>query len=151
MDNNMMNNGDNMQFDPNNQYNMGAQPQYDMNNQPYNNMGYQPYGYQQPYQQPYQPYQGDIYRQPGENNGVDGKAVGSLVCGILGILLCCCYGIPGIILGVIAIVLAVMAKRDNMGTFPGLAIGGLICGIIAVAAGLIFIACMIVGIAQELY
>ena len=151
MDNSMMNNGDNMQFDPNNQYNMGEQPQYDMNNQPYNNMGYQQYGYQQPYQQPYQPYQGDIYRQPGENNGVDGKAVGSLVCGILGILLCCCYGIPGIILGVIAIVLAVMAKRDNMGTFPVLAIGGLICGIIAVAAGLIFIACMIVGIAQELY
>ncbi|MBQ8189386.1 MAG: hypothetical protein IJZ44_06375 [Lachnospiraceae bacterium] len=141
--NNMMNNGDNMQFDPNNPYNMGTQPQYDMNNQAYNNMGYQQYGYQQP-------YQGDIYRQPGEGSGVDGKAVGSLVCGILGILLCCCYGIPGIILGIIAIVLAIMAKRDNMGTFPGIALAGMICGIVAVVAGAIFIVCMIVGIMQEL-
>lgn len=149
MDNNMMNNGDNMQFDPNSQFNnMGTQASYDMNGQFYNNMGYQqPYGYQQTYQQP---YQSEIYRQPGEGNGVDGKAVGSLVCGILGILLCCCYGIPGIILGVVAIVLAMLAKRDNMGEFPGIALAGMICGIISVVAGCIFIVLMIVTVVQEL-
>lgn len=163
--NNMMNNGDNMQFDPNNQFNnmgaqtqsdpnsrfnnMGAQTQFDPNNQ-FNSMGSQQYSYNAYDQGVFQPYQESIYKQPGESGGVDGKAIASLVCGIIGILLCCCYGIPAILLGVIAIVLAMLSRRDNMGRFPGLAVGGLICGIVAVVAGFIFIICMIVGIAQEL-
>lgn len=136
-----------MQYDSNAGYNMGAQPYGD----PYGQGMYQqPYqqGYQQPYQQP---YQNNIYRQPGEGGGVDGKAVASLICGIVGILLCCCYGLPGVILGVVAIVLAVLSKKDNMDTFPGLAIGGLICGVIAIVAGVTFIGIMIYSVVVGSY
>lgn len=162
--NNMMNNGPDGQFNSNNQYNGALQgnpaPQYYGNGQ-YNpndpftmNGSYDPnaqYGmpdYNQPYQS-YQPYQGNIYAQPGESNSANGKAVASLVCGIFSLLLCCCYGVPAIILGIIAIVLAVLSKKDNMGQMPGMAVAGLVLGIIGIVMGVIYILVLILAVAEE--
>ena len=167
-----MNNG----FDPNQQpfdpnQNPGQQPfdpNQNPNQQPYAQNYNQPYtqGYDQPYQQGYdQTYQqgygqpgygqpgygqpmmdNNIYAQPGEGNG-DTKAIISLVLGIISILVCCCYGVVSVILGIAAIVLAVLAKKDNMGKMPGMALGGLICGIIGLLLGLTVLVFWIIGIA----
>ena len=165
--NNMMNNGfdpNQQPFDPNQNPNSNPNPQpFDPGQQPYAQNYNQPYtqGYDQPYQQGYdQTYQqgygqpgygqpmmdNNIYAQPGEGNG-NTKAIISLVLGIISILVCCCYGVVSIILGIAAIVLAVLAKKDNMGKMPGMALGGLICGIIGLLLGLTFLVFMGIGIA----
>lgn len=130
-------------FNPNQQ---GYMPNY---NQPYQQGYDQPYqqGYDQPYQQGYgQPIvENNIYAQPGEGNG-DNKALVSLILGIVSLLTCCCYGVPSIILGIASIVLAIMAKKDNMGKMPGMAIGGMICGIIGILLGLAYLFLLILGI-----
>ena len=48
-------------------------------------------------------------------NRPNGTAIASMVCGILGLLLlCCCIAFPlSIILGVAAIVLAILSKKDE--------------------------------------
>ena len=164
MDNNdMMNQGQN--FDQ--PYGQNADQPYGQNvDQPYQQpYGGQPYG-QQPYGgQPYggQPYGGqpygqqgyqqfygqeNIYAQPGEGNG-DTKAIISLILGIISILICCCYGVGSIILGIAAIILAIFAKKDNMGKMPGAALAGLICGIIGLLLGLTFLVFMVIGIADS--
>lgn len=70
--------------------------------------------------------------QPANPN--NGMAIGSLVCGIVGILLCCCCGV-GAIVGAVGIVLAVLSRKQNDGKFSGLAMAGLICSIVAVVFG----------------
>lgn len=159
--NNMMNSSQDGQFNPNNQYNTNMQgnPNYQYYgngqynpNDPYTmNGSYDPnaqYGMPN-YNQSYQPYQENIYAQPGESKSANGKAVASLVCGIFSLLLCCCYGVPAIILGVIAIILAVFAKKDNMGQFPGMAIAGLILGIIGIVMGVIYLLVFVLAITEE--
>lgn len=103
-----------------------------------------PYGQTQTYgqtQQGYgQPYNADsIYAQPAASNG---KSLASMICGIIGLLTCCCYGVPGIILGIIAVVLANMAKNE-IGTYDSMAKAGLIMGIIAIVLGALYIPCII--------
>ena len=66
--------------------------------------------------------------QANPNNGM---AIGSLICGIVGILLCCCCGI-GAIVGIVGLVLAILSRKPNGGKFSGLAIGGLVCSIVAI-------------------
>lgn len=73
-----------------------------------------------------------------------GKATASLVLGIIGLLvpcLCCCFtkfaAIVGIILSVLAIVLAVSSKKDTNGKMLGSAKAGLVLGIIALVLALI--------------
>ena len=68
---------------------------------------------------------------PNPNNGM---AIGSLVCGIVGILLCCCCGM-GAILGIVGIVLAICSRKPNGGKMSGMAIAGLVCSIIAILFG----------------
>lgn len=76
---------------------------------------------------------------PGKN-----KAVASLVCGILSIVLMWLgYGaLIGIISGIVAIVLAISAKKD--GFTEGMQKAGLILGIIGtVLSGIFFVSCVI--------
>ena len=70
-------------------------------------------------------------------NQPNGTAIASMVCGILGLLLlCCCIAFPlSIILGVAAIVLAILSKKDS--PFCGYAIAGLILGIFALLLGVV--------------
>ncbi|MBQ8310687.1 MAG: hypothetical protein IJX80_06720 [Clostridia bacterium] len=66
-----------------------------------------------------------------------GFAIASLVCGIVGILMCCCcVYLFNLILGVLAVVFAIVSARMSK-KMSGLAIAGLILGILAL---IIFIA-----------
>lgn len=75
--------------------------------------------------------------QPANPN--NGMAIGSLICGIVGILLCCCCGV-GAIVGAVGIVLSVLSRKQNDGKFSGLAMAGLICSIVAVVFGVGYLA-----------
>lgn len=67
-------------------------------------------------------------------NPNNGMAIASLICGIVGILSCCCCGI-GFILGIVGLILAIVSKGKNGGKMSGLAIAGLICSIVAILSG----------------
>ena len=75
-------------------------------------------------------------------------AVASLVLGIIGVIFA--FAIPaipiGLILGILAIVLAVLAKKSLVakGMPTGMATAGLVLGIISAAiGGIVFAACLI--------
>lgn len=143
--NNMMNENSNGSYDPNGQYDPNMQ--YNPNGQGDPNMQYGSGGQNYYYQQPQQPYQpDDIYAKPGEGGTSDGWAIASLVCGILAIMTCCCYGIGGVVLGIAAIVFACISKSQNGGRMPSLSIAGLICGIIGLVFGLCYFGVLILGI-----
>lgn len=77
----------------------------------------------------YGPYD-QQYPQPQQEPVSDGKATGALVCGIISLF------VAGLILGIIAIVLASQSKKELGYELPQ-AKAGKICGIIALAfAGL---------------
>ena len=64
-------------------------------------------------------------------------AIASLVCGIVGVLACCCcVYLANLILGALAVIFAIVAAKKSK-KMPGLAIAGLILGILAL---LIFLA-----------
>lgn len=67
-----------------------------------------------------------------------GWSVASLVIGILSVL-CCCITYGGLIMGVLAIVFAVISRR-NLGYFDGMAIAGLVLGIIGTVFGVMTVA-----------
>ncbi len=67
-------------------------------------------------------------------NPNNGMAIGSLICGIVGILLCCCCGI-GAVVGIVGVVLAICSRKSNGGKMSGMAIAGLVCSIIAILLG----------------
>lgn len=78
------------------------------------------------------------YQMPPESNepsGPNGCQIAGLVLGIIGIPACCCYGIPGILFGVIGIILAIVGNKRNKGS--GVGIGGLVCSIIALIFGIL--------------
>lgn len=77
------------------------------------------------------------YNNNYENNS--GYSVTALVLGILSIVLCCCYGIIGIILGTIGIVFAVKFKTSNNGRMNAPATIGLICSIIGLVLSTIML------------
>lgn len=141
-------------MDNNNMMNDNHDGQYDSNGQQDPNVQYGPYGQQDPgmqyssynqyYQQPYQPQ--DIYAKPGEGSGSDGWSIAAFVFGILAILTCCCYGISGIVFGIVAIVLACISKSQNGGRMPGLALAGLICGIVGAVLGLLYLGFIVLSI-----
>ncbi|MBQ6252763.1 DUF4190 domain-containing protein [Ruminococcus sp.] len=90
------------------------------------------------------PYaQGGGYVQDPYNNGglqpqgSKGKAIASMVLGICAVVFgCCVWAWLGLILGVIAIVLSVMVIKNNEAG-RGMAIAGLVCGIVGAATGLV--------------
>ena len=74
------------------------------------------------------------------NNGrrkTYGWSVASLVCGIIS-LVCCCTGYAGVILGTLAIIFAIVSRK-NLGYFDGMAVAGLVLGIIGFVLGLALI------------
>lgn len=75
-------------------------------------------------------------------------AILSLVFGILS-LLCCCWWIVSVIFGATAIILAIFSKKD--GKLSGIAIGGLVCGIIGCVIHLIFLILGLVFTTSEFF
>lgn len=75
-------------------------------------------------------------REPGNTNQVNRLALWSMFCGVAALLLLCfCILFPfSILLGVTAIVLAILSKKGE--PFSGYAIAGLILGILAVLMGI---------------
>ena len=71
----------------------------------------------------------------GGKKGTDTYSLVSMILGIASLVLCCCVNYVPLILGVAAIVLYAMAKKN--GTANGMAVAGLVCGIIGVVFGLI--------------
>ncbi|MBQ3126388.1 MAG: DUF4190 domain-containing protein, partial [Clostridia bacterium] len=64
----------------------------------------------------------------------NGFAIGSLICGLVS-LICCCCGWLSLALGIAAVILAVVSKKG--GKMSGMALGGMICGIIGGGIALI--------------
>lgn len=64
-------------------------------------------------------------------------SVVSLVTGIFSIL-CCCSAYGGLVLGVCAIVFAIVSRR-HLGYFEGMALAGLVCGIMGTLFSLLII------------
>lgn len=94
-----------------------------------------------PYGQPMPGY----YQQPAKS----GKATGALVCGIFAILLAWMI-LPSIILGIVAIVLAVKAVKEA--GKDGKATGGKVCGIIGIVLSVLsFILYMVIGFGALAY
>lgn len=83
-----------------------------------------------------------------------GKAIASLVLGICSIVGCVFYGIPSLICGPLAIIFALMAKRQVAdakagGSSAGMATAGLVCGIVGLCLVLITIAIVILIIVLD--
>jgi uncharacterized protein DUF4190 len=83
-----------------------------------------------------------------------GKAVASMVLGICSIVGCVMYGIPSLICGPLAIIFAIMAKKqvargEAGSSSTGMATAGLICGIIGLTMVVLFIGLIAVMIALD--
>lgn len=82
----------------------------------------------------------------------DGNAISALVCGILSIALCSCYGILGLALGIIAIVNANIYKRKHNGKTCGISTAGLVTGIVGVSfSGFYFLSVLFSFTSELLY
>ena len=73
----------------------------------------------------------DPYMMPPEQKQSKGFAIASLVLGIASIV-CCCLDVVSVVCAILAIVFAVLSRRQ-LGEFHGMAIAGLICGIVGLA------------------
>lgn len=127
-----------------NNYNQGnGQNGYDSNN--YNQNGYDPNNYNQNGYVPQYDYNNMNNKKQGQ-----GSSIAAMVCGILGIVFCWCYGIVGLILSIVALVLYGRAKRLDGGLPSGMAKAGMICGIIGVilsTIALIYYILIFIGVA----
>lgn len=80
---------------------------------------------------------------PQKQGHAKGYAITSLILGIASVFctcVCCCLYYIAILLSVLSIVMAVLAKRDNGGKMPGMAIAGLILAILGLLMFLVMIA-----------
>lgn len=86
------------------------------------------------------------YQTPQSPAPTNGKAVASLVCGIVALIVAW-FGwgaIVSIALSIVGIVLGVNAKKEMPQNSAGLATGGIVCSIIAlVLSTVVFIACVL--------
>jgi len=87
---------------------------------------------------------GSVVRFGGPDLPGSGKAVTSLVLGILSIVGCFVYGLPAIIMGGLAIIFAQIAKSDIRSNkvsanSRGLATAGFVCGIIGTSLGVVYV------------
>ena len=62
-----------------------------------------------------------------------GWSVASMVVGILSVV-CCCFGYTGVIFGIGAIILSIVARK-TLGYFEGMSIAGLVLGIFGLVFG----------------
>jgi hypothetical protein len=111
--------------------------------------GTAPYGVPPQPGAPYQPYGQPTATQGSATNGM---AVASMVLGILGIVTFCAWGF-GALLGLLAIVLGAVAirnaKRQPGTPGVGMAWAGVITGIVAVIAGVVVFALLVLAIATS--
>jgi len=105
-----------------------------------------PPGYPPPPPSPY-PDAGSTYPYGATPEAMN-RANLSLILGIVGLALACCWGVPGVVLGPIAIWLGTSARREGA---EGTATAGIVCGIIAIILGLIGIAIAIIMIAAGMF
>lgn len=123
MDGNQFENGN--QNNQNNTNNNGQYGNYQNgSNNPYGN--YQDNTANIPYQPPYG-------NGPVENKA-NGLQIAGLVCGILAICACWCYGIISIILGIAGLICSIVGNNRNR---HGIGIAGLICSIIGLILGVV--------------
>ena len=81
------------------------------------------------------PYQAPV-NNSGADNMANGKQIAGLVCGILAICSSCCYGLPGIILGVAGLICSILGNKENKN---GVGTAGLVCSIIGLILGVIML------------
>lgn len=119
-------------------YQNGPNPNYYGPQNPYQQQGYQKgpapnyYGPQNPYQQNIQ----NPYQAPPE--GSVGMAVASMVLGIVGFLISCCFYPVTIVLAVVGLILgAVAIKKGPAG--KGMAVTGIVLSIISLAFAVLVI------------
>ena len=90
----------------------------------------------------------------GQTLPTSGKAVASMVLGICSIIGCMFYGIPSLICGPLAIIFAILAKKqvargEAGSSSAGMATAGLICGIVGVSLVALLIVFIVVMIVLE--
>lgn len=112
-------NYENGQFNQNESQPTGNVQQGGSNYQDYTNMQYQA------------PYD---YASEGSDKA-NGMQIASLVLGIIGIPACCCYGVPGVLFGIIGLILAIVGNKRSRN--KGIGIAGLVCSIIAIVFGVL--------------
>ncbi len=96
----------------------------------------QPESTQNQYQQTYQQYQEPVQAK---NNGM---AIGSMICGIISLLLSCCFWYVALPVAIAGIVLGILVIKNKKGG-KGMAIAGLVLsGITVIIAILALIACV---------
>lgn len=78
-----------------------------------------------------------VYPDDKENNGNIGFAIASMVCGIMSLLCCCTF--LGLVLGIAAIVLAIITLKNKYDG-KGMAIAGIVTGGIGIFIWLLFMA-----------
>ncbi len=77
------------------------------------------------------------YQAPPDNgaeNKANGKQIAGLVFGILAICCSCCYGVPGIIFGIVGLILSILGNKESK---HGVGIAGLVCSIIGLLCGVV--------------
>lgn len=143
--------------------------------QAYQQQTYQQPAYQQPVPPPQPPYQDPYAQSAGQQaygqqpyypqpqpNKTDGKAVVSLILGILSISTSCSYGF-GLIFGIPGLILAMLSRKStqqqqpygvsNSGNSAGLATAGMICSVIGTVLSAIMLIILIIlfalGMASE--
>lgn len=85
----------------------------------------------------YSSYQNNtVYQQPPVTPPDDGKVTGtqvaSLVLGIISIVICCCYGAPSLIMGIIGLVCGIKGNKEKKN---GVGTAGVACSIIGIILG----------------
>ncbi len=87
-------------------------------------------------------YQAPVQDVPNKANGLQ---IGGLVCGILAICFSCCYGVPGVLLGIAGLICGIMGNKKGK---TGVGTAGIICSIIGLILGVIMLVYfVIVGVA----
>lgn len=115
-------------MDENNQYNNSSDNQYgqySQYNQESQNSNYQDYTANMPYQAP---------PNMAMDNATNGLQIAGLVCGILAICTSCCYGVPGVILGIAGLVCAIFGNKQSKN---GVGTAGLVCSIVGLICGVL--------------
>ena len=144
----------NQQNGQNNNYNQqnGQYNNYNQQNGQYNNYNQQQGGQYNNYgQQPNQMNNPNGYNyQYGGNNMNQqtpggGYAIASMVCGILSIVVCWCYGVIGLILGIVALIMTNLYKKSGARTGDGMAKAGFVCGIIGSSLSAIYLILVVAG------
>lgn len=80
----------------------------------------------------------NTYSEPAEPVS-KGLAIGSLVCGIISVIMCCCCAWLGVVLGIVGVVLGCLQQKDEFGKKPTMAIVGIILSSVSIATSLLSI------------